>query len=88
MAEERLGDDAQVTRRREPQVQQPRERQVDVFDLAQLERLVQAPQRLDVGLGERERRRRAERTPLRAVEVDVRAELRPSRSKLSATAGR
>ena len=39
--EERLGDDAQVARRREAQVQQPREREVDVLDLTQLDRLVE-----------------------------------------------
>ena len=58
VAEERLGDDVQVTGRREAQVQQPRQRQVDVFDLAQLDRLVEPAQRVEVGLGERERRRR------------------------------
>ena len=76
MAEERLGDDAQVASRREAQVQQPREREVNLFDLAHLERFAAATQRLDVGLAERQRRRRAQCAPLRAIEVDVRAQLR------------
>ena len=73
--QERLGHDPQVTGRGEPEVQEPSEREVDVFDLAQLERLVQAAQRADVGFREGERRRRPERAPLGAVEVDVRAQL-------------
>ena len=40
LAEERLGHDVQLTGRREPQVQQPRQRQVDVFDLLERHGLV------------------------------------------------
>ncbi len=75
VTQEGLGDHPQVTGRGEPEVQEPGEREVDVFHLAQLERLVEPPERLDIGLGERERRRGAERTPLGAVEVDVRTQI-------------
>ena len=75
VTEERLGDRVQLARRRDAQVQQPRERQVDLFDLAHRHRLAEAAQRGEVVLGQRERRRRAQPAPLLAGEVDVRIEL-------------
>ena len=76
VAEERLGHGVEVTGRREPQVQQPRQRQVDVFDLLERDRLVPAAQEEEVRFVERERRRRAQSTPLLAGEVDVRGDVR------------
>ena len=58
LPEERLGHDLQLTGRREPEVQQPRERQEDVFDLLERDGFVAAAQRREVVFVERQRRRR------------------------------
>ena len=54
---------------------EPRQRQVHLFDLADRHRLAEAAERREIVLGQRQRRRRAQPAPLLAGEVDVRIEL-------------
>ena len=70
-AEERVGDRREVLARRHVEVQQPGKRQVDVGDLVERQALVDAPQRVEVLLVERERRRRPQRGPRRAIERQI-----------------
>ena len=53
-------------------LQQRRQRPVDDVDLRQVDRVPQAPQLLDIGLGQGQGSGRGERAPLVAAELDVR----------------
>ena len=61
----------QVLRRGDVQVEQPGERQVDGGDLVEVDALVDAAERLEVVLAERQRGGGAQRSPLVAVERQV-----------------
>ena len=64
LPEERLGHDLQLTRRREPEVEQPRERQEHVFDFLERHGFVATAQRREVVFVECQRCRGAQSTPL------------------------
>ena len=70
-AEELRGRGVQLLRRRHVQVEQTRQRQVDLDDLLHRDRLVQAAQPLEIGLGQRQRRGLAQPRPLVARERHV-----------------
>ena len=55
---------------RDVEVEQPAERQVDLAHLAQVERVAEAAQLHDLGLGQGQRRARRERGPGGAVDLD------------------
>ena len=74
LAEERPRDGVQFALRRVAEIQQARQRQVHLFDFGQRDRLVGAPQRFEIGFGQREGRRGPQATPLVAGEVDVRGD--------------
>ena len=60
----------QVLRRADVQIQQPRQRQVDVGHFVERHPLVEADERTQLRLGQRQRRRRAQARPLGARELD------------------
>ena len=71
LAQERAGGGVQPAGRLDVQVEQPRDRPVDGVDLGQVDRVPEAGQALDVGVGERQRGGGGEPRPGVAVEVDV-----------------
>ena len=71
LAEELRGRREQPLPGGDLQMDQPGQRQVDLFDLEQVELLTEAAQPHQFLFGEFERRRHAERTPLRPVELHV-----------------
>ena len=77
LTEERVRGRVQVLRRRDVQVQQARERQVDRFDFGERNALVEAAQLGQVLFAERERRRSAEPGPLLTGEVADRSAPEP-----------
>src|SRR5258707_1905393 len=62
---------------------QPGQRQVDLFDLQEVELLAETPQRDQLVFGQLERRRHAQRTPLTPVELHVGARLAQPRHGVS-----
>ena len=75
LAEELRGRREQRLAGGDLQVDQPGQRQVDLFDLEQVELLTQAAQPLQLVLGQLQRGRHAQRAPLGPVELHVGARL-------------
>ena len=65
------------------QMDQPGQRQVDLFDLEQVQLLAETAKPEEFALGELQRRRHAQRTPLTPVELDVRTRLARPRHAIS-----
>src|SRR6202035_5004488 len=59
--------------RRGEQAEQPRQRQIDVLDLSDLQRLTEPAQRVQLPRGDRQRHVGAQRPPSRPVQFDIRA---------------
>jgi hypothetical protein len=75
LAEERGGVGVQPLSCRDPQVDQPGQRQVDVDDLLEVHRVVERAQPHHLVEGERQRRGPAQLPPLVTTQLDIRAEV-------------
>jgi len=73
LAEELVRGVVKRADRRRVEIEEARQRAVDVVDLRQVDGVAEAPDPRDVLLGEREGRLPGEREPLRAAERDERA---------------
>ena len=75
LAEELGGRGEQSLARGHLEMDQPGQRQVDLFDLQEVQLLTEAAQALELTLGQLQRSRHTQRTPLTPVELDVRTRL-------------
>ena len=71
MPEERCGRPVEILGRRYIQVQEPRQRQVDLDDLVEIQGLVDPTELLELRRAQRERRVRPQPRPRVAVEVEI-----------------
>src|SRR6478672_4178368 len=83
LTEELRGGGEQPLARRDLEVDQPSQRQVDLFDLQQVQLLAETPQRQHLVFGQLHRRRHAQGAPLTPVELHVGARLAQPRHALS-----